>query len=188
MRFDYFGTGDSDGGLEAASVSRWIDDVGAADDELLNISGCTQRSLIGLRLGSALAFLHAQQSTTQWQSLTFWEPVVNGAQYLAEFGNTPQEPVTSIMGFPLHAELHQELSTLQLKPINTENIETINSVTSSTSAEQQQFFHSLQSSNTVTESVIPIAGDWAKTDEFLSAMLPREMIMRIVSSFTGASA
>lgn len=186
MRFDYYGTGDSDGGLESANIERWIDDVSTASNELLNISGCKRQSLIGLRFGSTLAFLHAQQSTTQWQSLTLWEPVLSGVRYLAEFGDTPENPITNIMGFPVDSKLHSEISALQLTPTNIDNIGTINCVTSSTNQDQEKFLQELGCHASVTQSVIPIAGYWAKADVNLSAMLPREMIMSIVKNFTGA--
>jgi len=186
MRFDYYGTGDSDGGLENANIDRWIDDVSTASNELLNISGCKRQSLIGLRFGSTLAFLHAQQSTTQWQSLTLWEPVLSGVRYLAEFGDTPENPITNIMGFPVDSKLHSEISALQLTPTNIDNIDTINCVTSSTNQDQEKFLQELGYHASVTQSVIPIEGYWAKADTNLSAMLPREMIMSIVKNFTGA--
>jgi pimeloyl-ACP methyl ester carboxylesterase len=187
MRFDYYGTGDSDGDLESANIDRWIDDISAASNELINISGCEQQSLIGLRFGSTLAFLHAQQSTAQLQSLTLWEPVLSGVRYLAEFGDTPENPITNIMGFPVDSKLHSEISALQLTPTNIDNIGTINCVASSTNQDQEKFLQTLDYHASVTQTVIPIEGDWAKADEFLSAMLPREMIMSIVNNLTGAT-
>lgn len=82
LRFDYTGTGDSAGDLSDASVQTWVDDVGDAATELRDASGASRVSVVGLRFGATLATLAAAQSL-KVRDLVLWDPVVNGADYLA---------------------------------------------------------------------------------------------------------
>src|SRR5687768_16729988 len=54
LRFDYAGTGDSAGDGSAGSVATWVEDIGAAIDELKDTAGVSRVSLVGLRAGGAL--------------------------------------------------------------------------------------------------------------------------------------
>jgi alpha-beta hydrolase superfamily lysophospholipase len=84
LRFDLFGTGDS-GGDEFASglVSGWLDDIGAAIDQVRARSGAKAIALVGLRLGATLACLHSC-ARDDVDSLVLWSPNVTGAGFLAE--------------------------------------------------------------------------------------------------------
>ena len=79
LRFDYYGTGDSEGDLQDASVDQWVADVCAAIREV-RLMGLTDVSVVGLRLGAALAALAARQEPIA--RLALWEPVLDGAAYL----------------------------------------------------------------------------------------------------------
>lgn len=83
FRFDYRGTGDSAGRTEDGDPSAWIDDVRAAAAELKDIAGVRAVSLVGMRLGASIAAL-ACAGGLAVRELVLWEPVVNGARYLAE--------------------------------------------------------------------------------------------------------
>jgi uncharacterized protein len=83
LRFDYYGTGDSAGESVAGSLERWLGDVGSAMDELRQRGRLLRLSLVGMRLGAALATLAAAQRTDV-ECLVLWEPVVNGGAWLAE--------------------------------------------------------------------------------------------------------
>jgi len=82
LRFDYAGTGNSSGDVEAASLPRWIADVGLAIDELKEMSDVTTVSLVGLRLGAAIAAL-ATVGRTDVSRLVAWDPIVAGRDYIA---------------------------------------------------------------------------------------------------------
>ena len=78
LRFDYSGTGDSAGDGREASLGQWLDDLSAAIDEIEDTAGVRRVSLIGLRLGAALA---ARAATTRpdLDRLILWNPVVTGS-------------------------------------------------------------------------------------------------------------
>lgn len=81
LRFDYRGTGDSWGGVDAISVEGWVEDIHTAAEELRATSGCDRLIVLGLRLGASLAFLAANKQL-QASRLMLWEPIINGHDYL----------------------------------------------------------------------------------------------------------
>lgn len=83
MRFDYTGQGDSWGGDDNASIDQWTRDVMDAIEELRDASGASKISLVGLRFGSALAYLAAARSEGI-DKLILWDPVSQGAAYVGE--------------------------------------------------------------------------------------------------------
>ena len=181
LKFDYFGSGDSEGLLEQADIGRWLQDISSARQELLGISGCERFSLIGLRLGGSLGLLQATQAESEsWDSITLWDPVLSGSDYLSDFGHTQQQPVDNIMGFPITAELREEISAIDLSKLDSIGSAKLDCVTAASSDKLSSILNRAKQSAVVTEAVIPIDRDWSETDEFLSAMLPREMILRII--------
>ena len=81
FRFDYSGTGDSWGDGSITSVDRWIDDIAAAAAELKVVSGVERLSIVGLRLGAALAAVSCSRGLAA-EHLVLWDPVVSGDEYL----------------------------------------------------------------------------------------------------------
>ena len=81
LRFDYFGTGDSAGESDEVDLERWRSDISVAIGELRDYSGVERISLVGLRVGAALAALAGDPHSPP-HALVLWEPVVDGASYL----------------------------------------------------------------------------------------------------------
>jgi len=80
LRFDYRGTGDSEGEFQDATVSTREADIAAAMAQLAELSGCDRIGLLGLRLGSLFAARVAEQRGDV-SFLVMWEPVTNGKSY-----------------------------------------------------------------------------------------------------------
>jgi exosortase A-associated hydrolase 2 len=76
LRFDYFGTGDSEGDWEEATVSDWLSDIRAAIDWVATNLEITTLGLIGLRIGGTFAAL-AAESNDRVKFLILWNPVIN---------------------------------------------------------------------------------------------------------------
>lgn len=87
LRFDYSGTGDSAGDVADASVADWVDDIRTAAGELQSITGVANVTLVGVRLGAALAFSAADESPGV-RRLVLWDPVDDGAWYLESLHRT----------------------------------------------------------------------------------------------------
>ncbi|GJG89204.1 hypothetical protein tb265_43850 [Gemmatimonadetes bacterium T265] len=82
LRFDYGGTGDSAGEAAEGSVTRWVEDVGTAVQELQDVAGVRRVALVGMRLGAVVA-VRACAAGLAVSDLVLWDPVVRGAEYLA---------------------------------------------------------------------------------------------------------
>ena len=83
MRFDYHGTGDSDGTeYDPLRLATWQANVNDAVAWLRGSAGCRKISLVGLRLGATLAALYAEQHEVD--SLVLWAPIVKGRRYVRE--------------------------------------------------------------------------------------------------------
>ncbi len=79
IRFDYAGTGDSDGGIERLSFRQWTNDIRAVIDASRQLANVERVSVLGVRLGANLL---AEAELSQIEHFVAWDPVLNGASYL----------------------------------------------------------------------------------------------------------
>ncbi|MBN8421669.1 MAG: alpha/beta fold hydrolase [Verrucomicrobia bacterium] len=121
MRFDYHATGDSDGAEgDPQRLATWKANVSDAVDWMRCEGGCRKISLVGLRLGAALAALYAEQHEVE--SLVLWAPVVKGRRYVRELTALNQTAQLAgggstgieAMGFVYPNELAGELAQIDL--------------------------------------------------------------------------
>ena len=131
MRFDYLGTGDADGEDDVCSLDDWTRDVQQASAELTRRSGTERCSWLGLRLGASLAALASAQALLPPDKLLLWDPVLDGAPYLAELAqahhaelkflhdapwpapkSSADSQLTEALGFPVHEALRRQLLAL----------------------------------------------------------------------------
>jgi len=84
MRFDYFGTGDSAGDLPEATLALWMEDIATAVEELVDLSGASRVTLIGLRLGATLAAAVTHEPLDPVDALVMWDPIVSGSSYVTD--------------------------------------------------------------------------------------------------------
>ena len=100
FKFDYYGTGDSSGNSCDGSIVQWESDILTAIHELKEVSGVSQISMIGLRLGGALATLVASQEI-QIQDIVLWDPVIKGQIYIDELNTIQRKKnIQSIYAYP----------------------------------------------------------------------------------------
>ena len=83
MRFDYFGTGDSAGESGEGDMAEWVANARTAAQELRASSGIDRLTLVGVRLGAAIA-LNVASTDPLIDRLVLWDPVVSGSRYLDE--------------------------------------------------------------------------------------------------------
>jgi pimeloyl-ACP methyl ester carboxylesterase len=123
LRFDYYGTGDSPGDWEDASIARWLDDIGCAAGEL-RARGYARLCLVGLRFGATLAALFAAERGPV-EGLVLWEPVVSGENYLRELADLHQQMMAGtsaadtgegreLLGFEFRDSLRREIGRIDL--------------------------------------------------------------------------
>ena len=83
FRFDYRGSGNSEGISQVFTFDDNVADIRAALREMEHRSAVPCCGMCGLRLGGALAVMAALQEGREMQ-LVLWEPVVSGEQYTDE--------------------------------------------------------------------------------------------------------
>ncbi|MDB4989794.1 MAG: hypothetical protein JWN04_4972 [Myxococcaceae bacterium] len=124
LRLDYYGTGNSAGGLrEEAMVRRWTDSIREAITELKRRTGLARVALAGLRMGGSLAAL-AANGRDDVSAMAFWEPCANGRAYVRQIQmlgmanehseNLPSEMGIEAAGFLFTRPTMADLSALQL--------------------------------------------------------------------------
>lgn len=130
LRFDYFATGESDGDDSEGDMPGWTSDLLAAHAELLGRARCERLVWAGARLGGTLALEAAPVAKRTPDHLLLWEPIVDGAAYVAELGRTNahslHDPIHSAAsgvddrlgdeatGFAVGAALRAQLDALKL--------------------------------------------------------------------------
>jgi len=129
MRFDFFGAGDSFGESDEVTLAQWIKDLGLAAEELEDTAEVDTVSLVGLRLGASVAAL-AASNKKRFHNMILWEPVISGAEYIAELHamqrkwlkdqlDKPGRDKWAVngmesIGFPVPSALQEELRRLNL--------------------------------------------------------------------------
>ena len=117
LRFDYFGTGDSDGEGSDVTFSRCVESLRAAIDELHDMADIKEVALVGLRFG-ALVAAAATASARSVSRLVLWDPV-DGESYAHELldGNSPPTILPLEQeGFPVTKSLLDGLQATGAQP------------------------------------------------------------------------
>jgi exosortase A-associated hydrolase 2 len=84
LQIDLFGCGDSSGDFGQARWALWKDDLRLAQRWLREHAEGPVH-LWGLRLGALLAADCARETDRSFASLLMWQPVISGAQFMAQF-------------------------------------------------------------------------------------------------------
>jgi pimeloyl-ACP methyl ester carboxylesterase len=124
MRFDYSCTGDSQGDAYAGSVDAWVEDIASAAEELKDAAGVRRFSIVGMRLGAALA-AQALAEGLKASDFILWEPIFGGADYVRELEKLddaecsrlqhwPMSPRTELAGYPFPSSLRRGLEGIDL--------------------------------------------------------------------------
>lgn len=87
LRFDYSGTGESLGEHAAATMENWLADGRSALACLQATSAAQRWIVLGARLGANLVLSQAWQEA---ERVVLWEPLMSGADYLAEMTRRKQ--------------------------------------------------------------------------------------------------
>lgn len=136
LRFDYPGTGDSEGEFQDYSMEDWIAGLDLAILELRVRARVECKGLLGLRFGATLASIYAQRNQ-HFLQLILWEPVIRGEEYIEEIQRAicaqnllrnlsslnltknrgeelPSEKFLTHCGFEINPALVQEIRSLHL--------------------------------------------------------------------------
>lgn len=196
LRFDLGGTGDSYGDFSDARVDQWVEDVRAAMDELRDRTGLLRISLVGLRLGAALA-CRAASGRRDVDKIVLWEPVVSGMRYLSELARRHEEflrvelprkrtaPIArqgEALGFPLSQELERDLAHIDLvsePPLHARSAV----VVTCTGADDNDLETALPRRAPRTAFLrLTLAQDWNSDEAVNSSLVPSEALDAIVAA------
>lgn len=81
LRFDYFGSGDSEGAEKECSINSWLKNLSDAIGQLKQQANVEQVSILGLRLGANLA-IAVSRDRPDIKRVISWDPIQNGRQSL----------------------------------------------------------------------------------------------------------
>jgi pimeloyl-ACP methyl ester carboxylesterase len=185
LRFDYFGTGDSAGDGEMASVGQWLEDIATAVAELRDMASIRRVSLVGFKLGAALAAV-ASTRLPELDALCLWDPVVRGSTFLEAILGERQvrekSGVTQVSGFPMTGSFAAEVGQIDLLALPRFQVRRAEIVASRDSQEDASLARHIESMGVpVSHRKTVSSGSFGAGDGFSSAVLLPEVQEAIVS-------
>ena len=196
-RFEYYGTGDSPGDEDGATVGDWLGDVSVAVDEARRAIHRRHVALAGLRFGAALTML-AAANRGDVSHLVLWDPIVRGQDYLDQLKvqhqeriwrnffdeRTAVEPLSDrpkeLLGFKMNERLLDELAVLDLLAVQTKPARSALVFDTHDDPAVQQLRDHLQNLGVqVTYQHIPGIGIW--TEDTDKGLVPTQALESIVS-------
>jgi pimeloyl-ACP methyl ester carboxylesterase len=196
LRFDYYGTGDSGGVDTDATLAQWQANIVQSIDELKRRSGLKRVMLAGLRLGAALALL-VSLGRADVVGLALWEPVINGAAYLAELREAHEHklfyiasasppPVSSsseLLGFTFAPSFLAEIEALDLLHIKDKPAASILLLEQAEGEHMPQLRAHLSSLGAaLTHQVVDDPVIWAEDPD--KALVPGQVLQAIITWVT----
>lgn len=155
QRFDFLGTGDSDGSLHDSNlVATWLANIESVIESLKAKTGVSQICLVGIRLGALLAASFAQQSTVD--RLVLWTPCVSGRRYVREM------------------QAVAKFSAVEKSLGNTDYIDSAGFVMSNETAADLKEINLTKLSLNVNDSVLIVERDDLQTETDLNAALEQQ--------------
>ncbi len=194
FRFDYFGTGDSAGESEEGSPRIWLENIATAIEELRESAAVERVTLVGLRLGGALAAI-AATGNSDVEELVLWDPVVDGNDFVRELDEVAHSPLSSsspgtvgVLGFPFTELMRQEIQEIDLRKSIGASIPAVSILVSSEQQAAKELEEALRAGGAdVRYQLIPSAGNWNEVDNFGGALVPQEIIQGVVTTLTSRS-
>lgn len=203
MRFDYYGTGDSAGMSNDADIDQSRSDVNTGLTELKDISGASNVSLVGLRLGAAIAAT-APVKSHRVRKLVLWDPVVSGSLYLDSLRemhkslmdrlkrlhkNRKQQQLhgmEELIGFRCSDRMIADIDSINLLELTEFSATDIFLFVSEQRDEYEQLREHLQSLGLLKGyQFIFSAGEWNNLNKIENALIASEVIASINNELTG---
>ncbi len=82
LRFDYYGTGDSEGRKDQFTITKAIENVQSAINEFRDGCDLNKVVLFGVRFGATVSLLTAKQYKVD--GIILWNPMISGKNYVTE--------------------------------------------------------------------------------------------------------
>jgi uncharacterized protein len=191
FRFDYFATGDSSGESSESNIEQWKADIYAAANELKDIAVINNISIVGVRLGAALAAKTVEEGL-KVKDLILWDPVVSGQVHIQEMMSMHKaifptfkvhhEYLGQLLGYPFSLKMCEDLSKINMLESVSFSAERIFLVISEERKEYFQLSERLDrlSANFDCRHIID-ACEWENLENFDNAMIISDILNEIVS-------
>jgi pimeloyl-ACP methyl ester carboxylesterase len=192
LRFDYYGSGDSAGEGDECTIEQCLEDVGTAIDELKDMSGVQNVTLVGLRVGATLAAI-AAASRSDIESLVLWDPVISGRRYLEDMqrveeawfrqrpGGLGNRDRAELFGFPLTQKLTQGLEGMDIRSVPRWSAKHVFVLVSDERPGELVWpEHLAKLPVKSTYRVVPGGGDWEAPGAINRSLLAHNMLQAIV--------
>jgi uncharacterized protein len=194
LRFDYYGCGDSDGDAAEGTVERWISDIALAADELRRTTRISRISLIGVRLGAALA-ASAASARTDVDALVLWDPVIRGRAYVDHLVGlharwlsigprveSPEVGELAPLGFPLTPAAREALERVDARQVRLSPATRVQVILSSEDVvdpEWRALLVSVYGAGAL--SVVPAPTEWDRPESVHTALSPQPVLQAIAA-------
>ena len=200
LRFDYYGTGDSEGDFAESNLERHVQDAGAAVDALKERFPVQRVYMAGLRVGATVAALAGSRYGASARTV-LWDPIVGGQDFLAEAValhnemfrySTLGQPRTGkrdgspleLLGFSVPPAMLDDLDRLDLTSLATPPALDVLLIDSGNQVGQERYVDHLAKTGTrVDYQRLPHQKVWEQ-DPY-QMFLPGEIIQAVVAWLSG---
>ena len=184
LRFDYFGTGDSPGEDDSASLAAWAGDIGVAHRELVARSAKSSVAWVGLRLGASLCAMAAQAARSHLQLVVLWDPVIDGEAYLEVFRSAQSAgratPLFETMGFEFPERFRHELATFNLTTVGAMSAPRLAVYVGAEGAIERRLHASLERPGVALEWTMSAAvAEWNSEKALNGAVIPMQLLQLV---------
>ena len=191
LRFDYSGTGDSSGDLDSVTFGGWRADVRTAADEVCELGNVNTISIVGMRLGAAIAMSVAAEGR-RFRDLVLWDPIVDGSRAIAELRAIDHQrlamshvkreaPDDELCGFSFPAHLSRELGRLNLLELPQAACNRVSILSSAEDKDSAALYERLvDNGNDASLRVVPDPESIEKRASLGESLLSRKLIDAVV--------
>lgn len=201
LRFDYYGTGDSEGNDKDVNIETWQKDIENARGHLMRESACESLSIIGLRFGATLA---ASVPADSNDKLILWDPIVSGEGYIEQLRGMHKSMLRDLdrfrwirrnaihtvreelLGFQYSAEFQGAISNFEIDKIASANADDLISLHTYNSPESTALLSNwAKTFSNYRQFVMPDTCLWHDIEQIENALLPHDIQRKIVNLLTG---
>jgi uncharacterized protein len=204
LRFDHYGSGDSDGLDADVRLTGWSTDIVTASQTLTAMTGRPVSCWAGSRLGASAA-IGALAAPTAPSYVALWDPIIDGAAYLdslrtlhlkalsasfnkreSDWGKQASPPgsrLNEAIGFAISAELHDAVLSLSSSTLRTPA--RVNGVLVCNKASPGLGEWLLQQGGAWDRHPLDVEFDWTSDDSLNTALVPAQALACMVSAVDG---
>lgn len=183
LRFDYYGTGDSDGSYQDSDIlAKWDACLESASNVLKNM-GVSELCFVGLRFGATLAMRNSEKCGVS--NLILWDPVISGRRFVKELklfsisspSNDEGSEELQVAGSIYSQETIKQISEIDLLKLSHTHIKQLSLIDRDDRPASEKYFDTLSTFNVNRTLMQGTAGMLDVPTEF--GVVPKNIIGEI---------